>query len=55
MMRAEAKECVPNKLCNGKEYDERTMIDNENDMDYTDNDDVVEKKENGWILPKSMW
>ena len=28
------------------------MIDNESDMDDADNNDVVEKKEKGWITPK---
>ena len=42
--RVEAKEFMPNRSCNGKEYEERTLIYNENDMDNADNKDVAEKK-----------
>ena len=53
IIRAEAKEFISNRLCNGKEDDERTLIENENDVDDADNKCVVEKKENGWIIPKT--
>ena len=35
-----------------KKHDERTMTDGANGMDDTENEDAVEKKENGWIIPK---
>ena len=52
--RAEAKEFILNRLENGKEHDERTVKNNENDMDDKANNDVVEKKESIQITQKKV-
>ena len=52
IMRTEAKVFTPNRVCNGEEYDEILLIDDENYVDDADNGDIVEKKENGWTMPK---
>ena len=53
MARAEEKDFSPNRVADGKEHDERTLIDDENDVDDKGDEDVVEKKQDVWIVPKN--
>ena len=48
MIRAEVKEFTPNRIDGGKEHDEITLIDNENDMEDKDNENCC-GKEGKWM------
>ena len=54
IIRAKEKDFTSNRLDNSKEHYERTLKNNENNMDDKANNDIVEKKENVWIVSKNM-